>query len=232
MTTPNTAAPDTQEPAWLAGADAEEREELAALGIDLSATTAATKELEAMASRVMRRLFEHEQDVERFNAAEQNEVGWIKSRYDAMRAPVQAQMKRLQFYLMLLISDPLITFAGKAKSRAVGWGRFGRRLSKQRVEITDEAAAINYLKANNMTDGAVVATISMPYNLFEQLNRLTTAVDFEATFKAAKFSLSKTDAGKAMDALKVDEIPGAKLIKAEDRPFYEIEVPPDFVQAK
>lgn len=211
-------------PEWLANADQEERAELVALGVlDADESLAVHPEpasKDAVVSRVMRALGEHEADIARYDAAEAREIEYIRHRYDALRAPAKRQIARLGAWLLAIIE--LMTFPGKKKSRTVGWGTVGRRLSRERCEIVDEAVAIAHLKTAK--PAALTATITLPYETYEALLAESCCPGLASKVKV---SLSKTDALEAVRELK--EVPGLKLVEQEDRPYFEVEPPPDFV---
>jgi hypothetical protein len=131
-------------PAWLAGADAEERRELEDLGVMQSPEFKQEAERDALISRLMQVSHEYDADVARFDAAEQLEHKAITARYDRLRAPSLRQLSRLASYIMHLVAGA--SFTGKKKSRTVGWGSYGHRKERDKVDVVNLPDAVAYVR--------------------------------------------------------------------------------------
>jgi phage host-nuclease inhibitor protein Gam len=131
-------------PAFELPSDAEEADELRAIGVALEAPMGSA-EIDALASELLGRAIAAQADLTRYVAAERHEIMRIEARYDALKSPVVARLRAL--------SEAVCTLAeradfGKAKSRRVGNGTYGRRAIPARVAVMDTAALLVWAKRN------------------------------------------------------------------------------------
>lgn len=136
----------------------EEWDELASIGIVLQGPTS-DAQLDAAASEICRRLGDAEADRARFVEAEKAEVERIKMRYAALREPVDRRIGQLEE-----LGREVARRAdfGKKKSRTVGYGSYGRKLKKERVEIVDPAAALEFARAQKIEGAIKTETVEKP----------------------------------------------------------------------
>lgn len=234
-------------PAWLIDADAEERRELEELGVTIDPSFAVDAERDAMASRLMRAHREHAADMERYDAAEALEHRTITARYDRLRSPAKHQMMRLAAFILYIVSSAV--FGGKKKSRTVGWGSFGLRKERDKVDIINMVEVVAYVrKAEPQSVRLEVATTAKVQQdvcaLLDtaiasgQLQLAGTDVsvlsELRAQLRGGIASVSKT---VVSDLLKMQKptpdggtepmhpIPGASITIGVDKPWFEVEPP-------
>lgn len=227
-------------PAWLADADAEERRELEELGVTLAPTFDQDAERDALISRLMRAHHEHAADVERYDAAEALEHQTITRRYDNLRAPAKRQMARLASFITHLVST--VTFSGKKKSRSVGWGSFGQRKDRDKVEITNMPAVVDALRkiepgsvklevaTNAKVQQAVCALLDTAIASGQlQLTGTDASVlsELRAQLRGGVPAVSKTDVATLLKIHGEAKIPGATVTVGADKPWFEVEPPTD-----
>lgn len=154
MTETATVAPDeldppTLRPAWLSGVDADELAELTLVGVTLGdggiERPHSDAALDAQVSELLRKKGEIDAELMRYQTAMQYEIDRIRMRYQRVAEPT---MKRATFYdgAIKQLAE-IAVFSGKSKSRAVGYGKYGRTFSAATVKITDAAKAVAFAKA-------------------------------------------------------------------------------------
>lgn len=227
-------------PAWLIDADAEERRELEELGVTLAPKFDADAERDAILSRLMRAHHEHAADVERYDAAEVIEHQKITQRYDRLRAPAKRQMVRLASFIVHIVSS--VTFPGKKKSRSVGWGSYGLRKDRDKVDVANMVTVVDALrkiepqsvKVEVTTNAKVQQAVEVLLNTAiasGQLQLTGTDVsvlsELRAQLRGAVPSVSKTDVATLLKIHGADKIPGASVTIGADKPWFEVEPPTD-----
>lgn len=100
-------------------------------------------DLDALASDICRRMSEVATDLNRYTEAQAAEEARIQMRYAAIREPLNRRYAALE-----KIGEELARRAdfGKKKSRAVGFGSYGRRTKKECVKIVDPAKALEFAR--------------------------------------------------------------------------------------
>lgn len=223
-------------PAWLIDADAEERRELEELGAIAEPTFTDDAQRDALVSRLLRAYHEHEKDVERFDASEQLEHGAITSRYDRLRAPAKRQLVRLHSFLNHLVRGA--TFIGKKKSRTVGWGSFGHRKDRDKldlVNVPEIVAALRTIKPAALTvavtiNGAVQTQADKIISLLIDGTlgangiggtEVSILSELRAALNAGTVTVGKTEVSHLLKEGKT--IPGAVVVIGEEKPWFEVE---------
>lgn len=208
---PAGAPPAEAEPAWLRGADDEERAELQALGvIDAPPTDDAARD--AFASSMLRRKHFLEGDLERLVKAEAHETLAIAQRYARLRAPLESRARAIGHLLLDLAAK--LTLPTKKRSVSVGWGTLGRRQLPASIVITDDAALLE--DARNRAPEEVTWSLEVP---------LTVA---QAILSGDALSRGGTRIGVAAikRALsKVPDLAGVERKAGEERPYFEVQSP-------
>lgn len=150
---------------FLLDTDAEEREELAALGVPLTPPAGATAvEIDAFASDLLRLLGEAEADRARYEEALTAEIQRLRMRYGARinRAAIRANMLRRSVCALAETQD----FGGKKKkSREVGYGSYGRRFVPAAVKIVDQAQAIAWAEAEQLGVVEIIEMKKLPHKV-------------------------------------------------------------------
>jgi Bacteriophage Mu Gam like protein len=125
--------------------DAEEWDELAKLTGSLSQPTS-DEQLDAVASDALRIMAESDVEITRYRKALGAEMERIYNRYALLTSPHEKRHAEAQ----ALVEECAIRaqFVGKAKSRKVGNGSYGKRQIPEHVKIMDDDKAINFLLAN------------------------------------------------------------------------------------
>lgn len=203
-------------PAWLAVADEDERSELATLGVGVGGDTLKIPAEEAtraaMASMFLRRVFYIEREISAHSAAQAREQNALANRY----AMITLQLRKRHAAFSAALKDIAATFpyAGKAKSRKVGWGVIGTQKKPDVVEITDEAALIEWAKEH--APASLSFTLSLTYT--------------EARAHLGPEMLSRGDLdigrGKVRALITTPELPpvvGAVLVIGNTDPYFTVE---------
>jgi phage host-nuclease inhibitor protein Gam len=123
--------------------DAEEGDELARLTGSLNQPTS-DDQLDAVASDAMRVMAEEDQEITRYRKTLAAEIQRILARYGSLINPHEARRARAESLVEECAKRA--QFVGKAKSRKVGNGQYGRRQIPEAVEIVDEAKALIWLR--------------------------------------------------------------------------------------
>lgn len=239
-----------QLPAWLANADAEETRELEALGVVVDPQFAEDAHRDVLISTLLRASHEHEADVVRYDTAEKLEHAQITRRYDLLRSPALRQLSRLTSFLHHIIST--VQFTGRAKSRSVGWGSYGLRKERDKVEITNQLEVVQAVRT--IDPDAVIVTVTTTAFVQAQadvlLSQLITASQTQplsgsdagvlsalrAALRAGAPEVSKTIVGRLLKEEKpapdgqtgtvpAHHIPGAAIMIGTDKPWFEVEPP-------
>ncbi len=232
-------APATEStlPAWLIDADAEEQRELEALGVVIDPTFQEEAQRDVLVSSLLRARHEHEQDVERYDAAEKLEHDRIAQRYGRLKAPAQRQLMRLAAFLVHIINQA--TFTGKNKSRNVGWGSYGRRMTPAKVDITNMPELVSGMRV--IDPKAVKVTVTVNAELVEHITTVITDLmasgkltggvyvsavsELRAALAAGDSSVSKTDVARLLKQENPPVLPGVVLVPGVDKPWFEVEAP-------
>ena len=134
--------------------DAEEDAELAALTGALEKPTG-DPELDAVASDALRIMIREARELERYRLSMENEISRIERRYATLGQPHKNR---------LLSAEDLVKecarraqFPGKAKSRKVGYGTYGRKQKPEKVEIIDKEKLIGWLRVK---DPSIIKTVT------------------------------------------------------------------------
>jgi phage host-nuclease inhibitor protein Gam len=122
--------------------DAEERDELARLTGSLNQPTS-DDQLDVVASDALRVMAEEDQEIVRYRKALAAEIQRILARYGSLITPHEARRARAESLVEECAKRA--QFVGKAKSRKVGNGQYGRRQIPESVEIVDEEKAKAWL---------------------------------------------------------------------------------------
>lgn len=171
----------SSEPHWLDGVDAAERAELQAVGIDIQDAPTDAK-ADSTAGWLLRRLREVEENLSRYEAAEQEEKDQIGRRYANIVKPLVRAREAFAKALLTIAANA--KFPGKSKSRKVAFGVYGRRTKKGVVQLADiESDAIDEL--SKVAPKAV--TIFHPISLaeLEALEACVNAADATHGVRAA-----------------------------------------------
>ena len=128
----------------------DERAELAALGIELSdsnvlhfPTEQAARD--AAASRLLRAVGRLDADLERYATARAEEHRLVQEAFERLAAPV-ADRKAILESMLRQIAE--FSDFGDAKSRKVTNGVYGRRLTPERISITDQKKCLAWALTN------------------------------------------------------------------------------------
>lgn len=112
-------------------------------GIDLSKPMS-DGELDALASDLLARLARVQADLARYEEAEAAEMARITARYEQITEPLAGKASALEEAVKEIAKRA--AYPGKAKSRKVGFGVYGKRSKAEKVIVFDEAEAIATLK--------------------------------------------------------------------------------------
>lgn len=137
----------------------DEKDDLAGVGINLEGPVS-DAQLDAAVSEICRRLGGVRADLARYAEAEQAEIARIRMRYEAVREPLQRRAADLEAIGKDLAERA--DFGSKKKSRSVGFGSYGRKIKREHVRITDDAAAVEFARARGIEGGVKVETIEKP----------------------------------------------------------------------
>lgn len=131
-------------PAFLQNVEQEELNDLATVleGYP-NAPPVPDADLDAVASIALREMARETAEIERYNAAMNAEINRIQLRYFSLIAPHDSRLKQAEEIAKECARRA--TFVGKAKSRKVGNGQYGRRTIPEGVSIMDDDKAINFL---------------------------------------------------------------------------------------
>lgn len=195
-------------PDYLANADAEERAELAALGIDGLETAPAEDQAsrDAFASRLLRGLQSVEREIAERKAAHQREVEFVTRLYVQQIERLEARAAYLTDGIkgLALVSD-----FGTKKSRDVGFGTYGVRRAQPTITITNEGELVEWARGH--AQETLLADLTLDYAAAMQLP--------ETVRGALKTRVSK----KALNARVLSEasetVPGVHVNPAHDEPF-------------
>lgn len=149
--------------------DQEERDELQRLTGSLERPVS-DELLDAVASDALRIMAEEDAEITRYRRALQAEMDRLIARYGLLIEPHEKH--RSQAQAIAEECAKRAQFVGKAKSRKVGNGSYGRRQIPESVEITDEDKAFSWVSVNHpyaigtvqklnavAVKGAVLATV-------------------------------------------------------------------------
>jgi len=144
--------------------DEDIRADFAARGIDLAnGDTLEQTQREAAAALLLRLIIRKDDEIARLTETMDLEIDLVRSHYARLIAKPKSDRAGFERHVHNLaeISATLKGF-GKKKSASTPFGSFGIRQSSATVEVTDAAALLEHLKANDPAKVKVVAT--MPLN--------------------------------------------------------------------
>lgn len=209
-------------PEWLTD-DADEREELAALGIAADVTAAPEDQAarDAHASQLLRALGRVEAEIAEREKALEVELRQVTLIY-------QTQIERLQRRASFLsgaveslavVSD----FGPKKKSRTVGFGTCGVRSKAFAIEITDEATALQWMSEHLPSALSTSVTLSV-----DEVMRLTDAGFGEIVApERLAWKIAKATVKEYAESTGDHDIPGVNVVLPEDKPFAKPMAPKD-----
>jgi hypothetical protein len=129
---------------WNLPTPEEEAAELAAVGLIVEPKDASQEQRDALASYYMRDISAIDAEIERRKRALQIELDLVAQRYrkgfDQLRT--RREEREAQVKMLARITEQCGGFGKKAKSRAVGFGRYGHKSTPAKTEIVD-ADALN-----------------------------------------------------------------------------------------
>jgi hypothetical protein len=143
------AAPAVTETPWHLPTDEEEVAELVAVGIlnretpELGIPTEPAQ-LDAAISAVLRQIARAQLDLERYQAARAREHMTIDARYDRIADPLAERVAWLESIGRQLANEA--HFPGKAKSRKVAFGSYGKRKVGGKLSIIDADALLAWAR--------------------------------------------------------------------------------------
>lgn len=130
-------------PAFLQDVEAEERAELEGLTGILNQPLDDAG-LDALASHALRIMSREQAEIDRYQAACNAEVDRINARYANLIQPHARYLKQAEETAKECAKRA--QFVGKAKSRKVGNGAYGKKLVPERVSIVDKQKALEFAK--------------------------------------------------------------------------------------
>ncbi len=90
-----------------------------------------------------------DEEIDRYHAAKLAEQSLLEGRYGRLASPHADRRWRAQE--LVLECARRAEFVGKAKSRRVGFGRYGRRTKAETAKIIDDSAFMNWLRVKDPT---------------------------------------------------------------------------------
>lgn len=108
--------------------------------------------IDAVASDALRIMAGEDAEIARYQKALEAEMQRIVARYASLSEP--HEKRRLQAEAIVEECAKRAQFVGKAKSRKVGYGVYGRKTIPERVTIIDQAKALAFAK--RYTDTALI----------------------------------------------------------------------------
>ncbi len=207
-------------PEWLTD-DADERAELAALGVvsDVAHAPADQVARDAQASQLLRALGRVEAEIADREAARAEEQAHIERIYRQEIERLQRRAGFIRGSVEALAFDA--DFGPKKKSRAVGFGTYGLRATPFGVDIVDEASALQWATANLAP--AVSATISL--TLSEVMQITDAGLGSIVANDRLSWKLAKTLVKAHAEATGEHDIPGVAVRLPEDKPFAKAAAP-------
>lgn len=163
-------------PDFLRDAEAEELDDLAAIGVDLDGADQAA--LDAAASENLRRLAGVRRNLARYEAALERELDAIRSRY--ARIMVRDQAREVELVRAIETLAARADFGKRAQSRKVGYGVYGRKAVPAKVKVTDTDEAIAALRAMGRED--LVVREEIPATVVEKVRHKEVAPVILALF--------------------------------------------------
>jgi hypothetical protein len=134
---------------WALPTDEDDRAELAAVGIVLDTPElqfpSDAAQLDAAISVVLRQLARTQLDIERYQAARAREHMTIDARYDRIMDPLAERVAYLESVGRQLAKEA--HFPGKAKSRKVAFGSYGKRKAGGKLQIVDAETLLTWARA-------------------------------------------------------------------------------------
>lgn len=209
-------------PEWLTN-DADEREELAALGIsaDVTATPDDQAARDAQASQLLRALGRVEAEIAEREDALEVELRQVRLIYQTQ---LERLHRRASFLAGAVESLALVSdFGPKKKSRTVGFGTYGTRAKPFSVEIPDEASAVQWLSEHLPSALSTSVTLSV-----DEVMRLTDA-GFGALIPPERtvWKIAKAVLKAHAESTGEHDIPGVTVILPEEKPFAKALPPKD-----
>jgi phage host-nuclease inhibitor protein Gam len=133
--------------------EADERAELAAVGIELPDPSVQLPQSELLAhlSNLMRVMGDHDKEIAQLEETRAAEKARIDMRYKTQIDSVGQRRRWMESYLLSVA--PTLDY-GKKKSLTLGYGKIGYRQTPERVEITDEELALAFAK-KHAPDGGI-----------------------------------------------------------------------------
>lgn len=128
-------------PAFLENVDADERAELEGL-TGILAQPLDDVGLDALASHALRIMAREQAEINRYKAAYAAEVQRLAGRYEALIEPHTHYLAQAEETVKECARRA--QFVGKAKSRKVGNGQYGRKTVPEKVSITDKVLALQF----------------------------------------------------------------------------------------
>lgn len=222
MTSPAADFQPSSLPEWLTN-DAEEREELAALGIvaDVATTCDDQAARDAHASSLLRALGRIEAEMAEREAARDAELNQVRNIYltELERLARRASFVAGAIESLAMVSD----FGPKKKSRTVGFGTYGRRTKPLALEITDDAAALTW--ATEQLPEAIAAAVVLTQS---EVMRITDAGLGEIVAESRlTWKLSKAPLKVYVESTGDTEIAGVVVTLPVDKPFAKALAPKD-----
>lgn len=209
-------------PTWLTD-DADERAELAALGIsaDVSATPDDQAARDAQASTLLRALGRVEAEIGERRRALQIERDQLERIYGS---EIERLERRQSFLAGAIEALAVVSeFGPKKKSRAVGFGTYGLRQSPLKVEVLDEDAVLDW--AMQGLPEAVSATVTLTGS---EVNQIVDAGLGECVAPARlRWALAKSLLKGHVESTGETEIPGIRVELPIDKPFAKAMAPKD-----
>jgi hypothetical protein len=190
--------------------DEEENAELSnVLGIDISDKMEAVPQaqLDAIASYHLQGICDIDAELARYQAAFNNELKLLTAKYDGRMQPLRTRREEKEAKVKLIAS--ISDFGKKAKSRVVGYGRFGAKTTPEHLEVADDAAVLGW--AETSAPHLVRATIQLP------LDKARAVLD-EGTIANARLDVPKAPLKKYFEE-SGEEIPGTQIVPAADEFF-------------
>lgn len=214
--------PEPLLPAWLTD-DADERAELAALGIAADVQVAPVDQAarDAEASRLLRALGRVEAELAEREAARGAELEQVLRVY-------QTELDRLhrrQSFLagaveaLATVSD----FGPKKKSRTVGFGTYGLRATRLKLDVQDQDAALDW--AMSALPQAVSADVTLSGSEVNQI--VDAGLGALVQHARLRWSLDRKVLAVHVESTGEAEIPGVVVTLPDDKPYAKALPPKD-----
>jgi phage host-nuclease inhibitor protein Gam len=148
-------------PAFLLNVDADERDELAALGVTAAPVdTDDQVSVKAHASRLLRAMGVVQRNIEELNALRQREYMQIDAVYEPQVERLQRRFQELQAWVCSLAE---VADFGSKKSATLAFGTFGVRTVPESVSIIDHDAAVAWAEQEDLGITDVVMVKKLPH---------------------------------------------------------------------